>query len=533
MTKTKGNLFFFNYLKAEKIYLDNEEFNFQLETHPEHPSLLAYHDALNFFNVPNITVKIENKDVSNLPDYFIAEVKSKLAFIKRENDNFNIDIGDGEIRNFSIEKFQDIWSGVVLAAESESEQIRKIKINTNLIAGLISILLAIAISPFSILLSVFSILVFCGLFFSIESVKQDLNIESDFSNKFCNISTETDCNAIISSKSFKLFNYLGLTDISIVFFIGQLLSLFIFLLLDFEKEYFIFSLAILYLSIPILLASIYYQWRVAKKWCVICLGIIIVLIVQFLFCEFYPKEISLLDYNYQNNTIILFLCSFLIPLIGWLFIKTFISSYFDLKSKNKKLFKFKRNYNLFKNTLISERKVDYQNLSSDLFIGNKNAKLIITVVTNPLCKYCKETHLVVSDLIKKYSDQIRINIFFNFKPEEGDLKENDEITKLHIKLVDLFFNKKKQKLFLEALGDWFFNKNYDKWFNKYGEELINKKDCINLLREQHQQNINNEVQFTPTVFVNEFSYPIIYDKDDILLYIDDLLYDKEIINKNK
>ena len=26
MTKTKGNLFFFNYLKAEKIYLDNEEF---------------------------------------------------------------------------------------------------------------------------------------------------------------------------------------------------------------------------------------------------------------------------------------------------------------------------------------------------------------------------------------------------------------------------------------------------------------------------------------------------------------------------
>ena len=149
-----------------------------------------------------------------------------------------------------------------------------------------------------------------------------------------------------------------------------------------------------------------------------------------------------------------------------------------------------------------------------------------------MCKFCKETHSVIEELFKKHSSDIRINIFFNFKLEEGDLKENEEIAKLHIKLVDLFLNK-NQELFLEALGDWFLNKNYNKWFNKYGEELNNKKDCIKLLRDQYQQNINNEVQFTPTVFVNEFSYPIIYDKDDILLYIDDLLDDKEIINEKK
>ena len=139
--------------------------------------------------------------------------------------------------------------------------------------------------------------------------------------------------------------------------------------------------------------------------------------------------------------IIIFLSSFIISLIGWLFIKPLISTYFDLKSENKKLFKFKRNYNLFKNTLFSERKVDNQNLQSDLFIGNKSAKLVLTIVTNPLCSFCKDTHLVINDLIKKHSNHIRINLFFNFKPEENDLKENDKITKLHLKLIDIYFNK--------------------------------------------------------------------------------------------
>lgn len=37
MIKSKNN-FFLNYLKEEKIYVDNEEFNFQLETHPAYPS---------------------------------------------------------------------------------------------------------------------------------------------------------------------------------------------------------------------------------------------------------------------------------------------------------------------------------------------------------------------------------------------------------------------------------------------------------------------------------------------------------------
>jgi protein-disulfide isomerase len=49
------------------------------------------------------------------------------------------------------------------------------------------------------------------------------------------------------------------------------------------------------------------------------------------------------------------------------------------------------------------------------------------------------------------------------------------------------------------------------------------------LKNQYQQNLNNNVQFTPTFFVGEFSYPKFYDKKDILLYTDDLKQDIQIL----
>ena len=454
-----------------------------------------------------------------------------MAFVKKSNNNFIVNAADGELHSFSTEKFKDNWSGVVLAAENQLNEVKpKKKVNFTILSIIFIFLSICTTSIFSIFLAVFLFLILFGLFFSIESVKQNWNIKSDFSSKFCNITTETDCNTVINSKSFQLFNTLSLSDVSIVFFSGQLISLLSFLLLGLEKDYHILSLTILYLSLPISIASIYYQWRVAKKWCVICLGIIAILIIEFLLCQFFPKEIDLLNFNYLNQFALLFLFPFIISLTGWLFLKPLLTSYFHVKDKYRELYKFKKNYNLFKSALLSERKVAHQNLQSDLFIGNKNAKLTITIVTNPLCKYCKDTQLLVNELIKKYKDEIRINIFFNYKLNKEVLEENNEITKLHTKLVDLYLNK-GQTVFLEALSSWFLSKNYDQWFGIYGEILEKKEDSIKLLKKQDQFNTNNNILFTPTLFIGSFFYPALYNKEDILFFINELLEDYEILIK--
>ena len=41
-----------SYAQSQNIKIDKEEFKFQVETHPNFPSLLAFTDALTFFNIP-------------------------------------------------------------------------------------------------------------------------------------------------------------------------------------------------------------------------------------------------------------------------------------------------------------------------------------------------------------------------------------------------------------------------------------------------------------------------------------------------
>lgn len=139
---------------------------------------------------------------------------------------------------------------------------------------------------------------------------------------------------------------------------------------------------------------------------------------------------------------------FIIPLFGWLFIKPLITKYYTLQSENKKLFKFKRNYSLFKQSLLAERKIDYKNLESVITIGNKNAKLKISIVTNPLCNFCKKTHFAIEELLYKYSENIQINIHFSFLLSK---ENNNQKDLLHYKLIDIYLTQGKVA-FMKALG---------------------------------------------------------------------------------
>jgi hypothetical protein len=236
MEEKNQNTFFHKYLFLEKITLDQQEVDFQLDTHPEHPSLLSYHDALNFFMIDNIVVNIENRDTTNLPNQFIAEIliektESKLALIQKINSEFVIFIDNDTKFNVSEKDFIDIWTGVVLVAESNNKKIKKKQENKIFLISLCVIILA-STAFFSLTSFAFSILILTGIFLASESLKQEFDIQTNFSNKFCNLSPNTDCNSVINSSSFKLFKYLGLNDISLIFFLEKLLYIVIFSILN-------------------------------------------------------------------------------------------------------------------------------------------------------------------------------------------------------------------------------------------------------------------------------------------------------------
>ena len=202
----KESQIFINYLELQNIKLDNKEFDFQIETHPNFPSLLAFHDALNFFNIPNIAVRIPDKDLSQLPIHFVAQVNgpagSELALVEKKENELEVTFAENKKFALSTQDFKMAWSGIVLVAESD-EHTKKLQSRKDMGFIIFSMISVFAMLLISIPVSIFSALIFTGLFFAKEALSQELSIDTNFSSKFCNISK-----CFGNNKEDKLFHYI-------------------------------------------------------------------------------------------------------------------------------------------------------------------------------------------------------------------------------------------------------------------------------------------------------------------------------------
>lgn len=70
--------FLFQYLEKEEIKIDQSEFLFQLQSHPDYPSLLSISDTLSFFSIENGALNIAVSEISFLPNRFIALLNTQF-----------------------------------------------------------------------------------------------------------------------------------------------------------------------------------------------------------------------------------------------------------------------------------------------------------------------------------------------------------------------------------------------------------------------------------------------------------------------
>ena len=85
--------YLFYYLEKEGITIDKTEFLFQIQSHPNYPTLLSITDTLSFFNIDNGALRVEAIDIDLLPNRFIAlldeeETPPQLYFTENKKDKF-------------------------------------------------------------------------------------------------------------------------------------------------------------------------------------------------------------------------------------------------------------------------------------------------------------------------------------------------------------------------------------------------------------------------------------------------------------
>lgn len=506
-----------NYLDDNKIHIDKDEFELQLEGHPNFPSLLAFSDALHFFNIENYSYRIDNDEKDILPEDFLALVKGELAVVNNIGDKITVN-------GSQTEDFFSEWENIILIIEKPEEQFNtKSKLDYTYINWGIVTLLFLFLFVYDdsnlVLKLIFAATGLIGFIFAREAYKKTHGKGTFIPVGVCKSNyLNTDCDLVFNSKKWKIFNKIDLSEISLLFFTSQIVCFILLSLIKNIEFFFEIYQYGLFAFIPVAFLSLFYQVFVVKKYCPVCMVIITSVCIQLV-------AANLISFTSKKPdiTVVLFLIGSLGSLIVLMNFR--IKNKKGQKDENtlKRNLKFRRNYQFFKNNLSLQKKVENKDFSNAFVFGNEKADQTLTFITNPFCKHCKEFYPVFLKLVKKYSNELRINIFFDIDLSRDDLDNRT----VHVNLTNIYINSENKIEFLEALSSWYdvqgYNEDKSGWYHKYSKYFGSSENALALLKGHEEWVSSNGVHFTPNIFINDTEYPVQYERADLEFFIPELL----------
>ncbi len=485
----------------------------KFQDNPIKDSLLGISETLSQLGIKTEGYKIT--DIKELPS-------TNVPFITIKGGNFVLVNGiSNEIISYTIGKHHHIedlqtfskdWSHTILTVvqinrngephfsrnrvNEISLYITKITIITLscLIFGLLGLFSGFWHNPYSIVTLIFNVV---GLFFSVLLYTEYLNIESNTTKKICGIIKDADCEKVSSSHGSKVFNLFHLSEIGCAFFLMNIIAIVVF-----DINIVLLSI-ISFFSLIFCIWSPIYQKFVVKKWCTLCLIIVLILLLQAIFFG-YIQIFNSYPSLYQNIHSLLILILLASSYITTTVILFYISKIYNLFIKNKYIVRdytdLKYNSAVFNLLLHSSQRIkNFTN--SALIFGNPNSTKRITVVSNPFCISCIANH---SQLNKLSLEEYRIEYILTAFDEKFLFANYNLIAYYH-----KFGSDKAWKL----LTDWYETNNKTlSFFNEFNLEISKYKDTV---LEQLSWITDEDIKSTPSVFLNGYKLPQQYESSDI------------------
>lgn len=510
-------------LKANYISIDFEELNFQIKSHPTYPSLNSITGVLDHFNVENIAidVPINAETLQQLPTTFLAQIEidfeKQFVVVDKSEDNYILTLETKRKKQISISEFLKLFTGILLVVDPDKSYISTGKpqktsnIQKYLIVSslLLFVALCIYLNPkFENLL--FMVLSIIGIFFSASIVKHEQGEDTILGDVFCSKSDETkNCNAVLTSNGSVIFKEFKMSDLSLIYFSSLTLSTFILILSNSHISILqLFSL----FAVPITFYSIYYQTKVLKKWCALCLGIVVIMWLQFI--------LSIVDFspNLEVKHILIAALSLISIALLWLITSDIYKKNKTLEQTKFEFYRFKRNFELFSNQL-EQSKVIPTNLSdlNEIILGNRNGILDLTIITNPMCGPCKDVHRLVEQLLQSDDASVKLTIRFNINTQNPE----KNAVKITTRLLELF-EIEGSATCLKAMHDIYNDNNPIKWLNTW-KPCSDSQRYLNILNIQYEWCNKNGINFTPELLINGKPFPKLYNRNDLLFFIQDLV----------
>ncbi len=514
-----------SFLQKENIHLNEDELKLQLLSHPSYPSLHSVTGVLNHFGIENMALEVpKNREtLFQLPNNFISVIieKNEFVIVTQHENKIELLYGNKEKKMISLDKFLEMWSGIIVVIEKDTFEVPNKKIaNTTLLnsvyvsSTLVVLGLFFFLKP-SLFESSHFIVSLTGIWISFLIIKHEFGFQSKTLDKICTANEATNCDAVLNSKGASISNYFKLSDISLLYFIGLTLSWILSVNLSINNTAIII---VSLLALPITIYSIYYQYNIVKKWCPLCLGIVAVLWLQC--CTLFFNQTSILSMKLDIKSSFILFFSFLITTSLWLFIKPLLKKQQELEKLEIEHYKFKRNFELF-NAIYSKNEIIDTPLinSKEIILGNKNAPLNILIVTNPTCFYCKEAHIDLDKILNKNHNEVNAIIRFNVSDDKNNIANQ-----VATRLLEVY--SESEKRCKEALHEVYkSDADLNKWLDKWGE--CNNNAFNDTLQLQKKWCHKNSINFTPALYINGKQFPKEYNRSDLNYFIEDLIEQKE------
>jgi len=510
-----------------KIQITKSTIQGRVEEHSDFPSLTSISDALHFWNVKNTALRVEKENLAKLPTPFIAHINTGTSVfevvIKATDSEVYYLTTSGIERKKCRETFLSAWTGVVLVIQppydykeidydikksrERWEQFRKPFILTSSI--LLLVVFIASIFAFNeahfFYISILFLLKLTGLIVTSMLLSYEVNSISPAIRKICTLNRKLNCQAILSSKAAKIFGRIGWSETGFFYFAGGLICLLTSLSNIQESIEILRTLNLL--SLPYIVYSLFYQWRIAKVWCPLCLLIQGLLLGEFF--TFLLGHSSLVAVpNFTVRSLISMAISFYLPVLFWIFSKRFIVRAKKGEGFKTEFLRLKHNFEIFDIVLAHQKRVMLPPDDLGILIGNYNSTNKIVMVSNPSCIACQVAHKSIRELLLCHKN-LKVQMLFTSNGN-ADSAKNEFI--MHI----MALNEIEREKTLLALDEWYKSeiKEYKEIENKFplkqGVKYHSEK-----IREMDKWCQQANISATPTFFIRGYQLPAVYNLSDL------------------
>jgi len=514
----------------------------EIEEHPDYPSLLSISDILGGYGIENVGIKFDHDKFENIPTPFITELKieksdDKFFSVVKSTNNATTIFFDPEKNNWESianQNFLKKCTGIALLVEARDDAGEKDfnkKVKAENITRFTQYLTALCIPAIVIVAGIFGfiqnglsmILPFAFCIFTLAGciigtllLWYEIDQHNPLLQQICSGGKKVNCSAVLHSKAAKIAG-VSWSVIGLSYFIGILLLL---LFGGLANHSVLFIAAwINTAAAPYVVFSVYYQWRIAKQWCVLCLCVQVLLMLQ-LITALVGGWHTVLPFNSITPSLLIqTLTAFTVPFFTIAILLPALKKTKESQQVNAKLQRLKHNSQIFEALLHKQKQIIESPEGLGITLGNLNAAYKLIKVCNPYCGPCAKAHKPMEDLLHNNPD-VQIQVLFTATNNEGDIKTPP------VKHLLAIAEHNGEETVKHALDYWYLaeKKDYEVFAAKYpmNGELKLQNTKIEAMKQWCDK---VKIDFTPTFFVaipdNEglsttyYQLPEIYNLTDL------------------